>query len=119
MPYAGPCDEKKKVYDSTSSTIFSTVLCNATSRSGEGACLNHDVSEFVEQRETIEVGDTTTSLEHIPNEQPRDSKLCTFYFRQRIVRSMAKTKLADWSRACTNERAWIAQRNGNVQREIF
>ena len=26
---------------------FSIVLCNATSRSGEGACLNHDVGEFV------------------------------------------------------------------------
>ena len=31
------------------------VLCNATSESCEGACLNHDVGESVEQRETIEV----------------------------------------------------------------
>ena len=35
------------------SQCFSVVLCNATSRSCEGACLNHDVGEFVEQRETI------------------------------------------------------------------
>ena len=32
-------------------------------------------------------------------EQPRDS--ITSNFQQRILRSMAKTKLADWSRACT------------------
>ena len=36
-------------------TSFSVVLWNVTSRICEGACLNHDVSEFVEQRETIEV----------------------------------------------------------------
>ena len=66
-------------------------------RSYEGACLNHDVGEFVEQRETVEV-ETTTSAEHISKEQPRDS--FTSKFLQRIVRSMAKTKLADWSRAC-------------------
>ena len=40
---------------STSSASFSIVLCNATSRSVEGACLNHDVGEFVKQRETIAV----------------------------------------------------------------
>ena len=40
----------------------------------------------------------TTSAEHISKEQPRDS--FTSDFPQRIVRSMAKTKLADWSRAC-------------------
>ena len=34
---------------------FSIVLCNATSRSCEGACLNHDVCWLVEQGETIEV----------------------------------------------------------------
>ena len=53
----------------------------------------HDVGEFVEQRETIKVEDTTTSAEHISKEQPRDS--FTSDFPQRIVRSMAKTKLAD------------------------
>ena len=42
-------------YDSTSSTSFSIVLCNAPSRSCEGACLNRDVGEFVKQRETIEI----------------------------------------------------------------
>ena len=31
------------------------VLCSATARSSEGSCVNHDVGEFVEQRETIEV----------------------------------------------------------------
>ena len=36
-------------YDSTSFARFSIVLCNATSRSCEGACLHHDVGEFVEQ----------------------------------------------------------------------
>ena len=30
-------------------------LCNATSRSCEGACLNHDLGEFVKQRATIEI----------------------------------------------------------------
>ena len=40
--------------------------------------------------------DTTTSTEHISKEQPRDS--FTSNVPQRIVRSMAKTKLADWSR---------------------
>ena len=32
--------------DSMSSHHFSIVLCNATSRSFEGACLNHDVGKF-------------------------------------------------------------------------
>ena len=44
--------------------------------------------------------DTTTSAEHISKEQPRD--LFTSNFPQRIVRIMAKTKLADRSRrVCT------------------
>ena len=38
-----------------SSTSFSIVLCNATSRSCEGACPNRDVGEFVEQRETLKL----------------------------------------------------------------
>ena len=56
--------------DSTSSTSFSIVLCNATSRSGEGACLNHDVGEFVKQRETIEV----ETLRHQQSTFPRNSQ---------------------------------------------
>ena len=55
--------------DSRSSAGFSIVLCNATSRSREGACLNHDVGEFVEQRETIEV----ETLRHQPSTYPRNS----------------------------------------------
>ena len=38
--------------DSKNSTGFSIVLSNVTSRSCEGACLNHDVGGFVEPRET-------------------------------------------------------------------
>ena len=36
--------------DSTSATSFSIVLCNATSWSGDGASLNHDVGECVKHR---------------------------------------------------------------------
>ena len=42
--------------------------------------------------------DTTTLAGHISKEQPRDSY--TSDYPQRIVRSMARTKLADWSRVC-------------------
>ena len=49
--------------DSTTSTNFSIVLCNATSRSCDCACLNHDVGEFVEQLETIKV----ETLRHQPS----------------------------------------------------
>ena len=46
------------------------VLCNATSGSGECACLNHDVGEFVEEeRETIEV----ETLRHQQSTFPRNS----------------------------------------------
>ena len=55
--------------DSTSSTSFSIVLCNATSRSGEGPCLNHDVGEFVKQKETIEF----ETLRHQQSTFPRNS----------------------------------------------
>ena len=58
------------------STRFSIVLCNVTSRSGEGACLNHDVGEFVEQKETIEV----ETLRHQQSTFPRTSQE-TFYIR--------------------------------------
>ena len=47
--------------DSKSLIRFSVVLCNATSRSGEGACLNHDV---------LRVGRT---LRHQPSTFPRIS----------------------------------------------
>ena len=46
---------KKQVKIQRALPASQIVLCNATSRSCEGACLNHDVGEFVEQRETIEV----------------------------------------------------------------
>ena len=49
--------------------VFSIVLCSATSRSGEGAYLNHDVGEVVEQRETIEV----ETLRHQQSTLPRNS----------------------------------------------
>ena len=55
--------------DSTSSASFLIVLCNSSSRSCEGACLHHDVGEFVEQRETIEI---ETLRHHISKEQRRD-----------------------------------------------
>ena len=42
--------------------------------------------------------DTTTSAEHISKAQARNS--FTSDSPQKIVRNMAKTKLADWSRAC-------------------
>ena len=59
----------------------------------EAARLNHDVGEFVEQRETIEV----QTLRHHQSTFPRNSPEThqTSDFQQRIVRSMAKTKLAD------------------------
>ena len=53
-------------WDSTSSTRFSIVLCNATSRSCEGACLNHEVGKLVEQRETIEVETPRHQLSTFP-----------------------------------------------------
>ena len=46
---------EEAMQDSKSSTRFSVVLCNATSLSCEGACVNHDVGEFVKQLEAIEV----------------------------------------------------------------
>ena len=58
-----------KRVDSTSSTSFSIVPCNAISRSSEGACLNHDIGEFVKQRETIEV----ETLRHQQSTFPRNS----------------------------------------------
>ena len=60
-------EEARKVLKSF--TRFSVVPCNAPSRSGEGACLNHDVGEFVEQRETIEV----ETLRHQKSTFPRNS----------------------------------------------
>ena len=48
-------------------------------------------------RETIEV----ETLRHQPSTFPRNSPEFTSNFPRRIVRSMAKTKLADWLRACT------------------
>ena len=48
---------------------FSVVLCTATSGSCEGACLNHDVGELVEQGETIEV----ETLRHQQSTFPRNS----------------------------------------------
>ena len=73
---------------------FSVVLCNATSGSCEGACLNHDVGELVEQREPMEV----ETPRHQQNTFPRNSPE-THLHPQKIVRNMAKTKLADWLRA--------------------
>ena len=50
--------------DSTNSTSFSIVLWNATSRSGEGACLNHDVGEFVKQRKPLKLRHYDISRAH-------------------------------------------------------
>ena len=47
--------EQEAWQDSKSFSGFSVVLCSAISGSCEGACLNHDVGELVEQREYIEV----------------------------------------------------------------
>ena len=66
-PQAAPTVQLLNV--STSSTSFSIVLCNATSRSCEGACLNHDVGEGVRKRETIEV----ETLRHQQSTFPRNS----------------------------------------------
>ena len=74
--------------------------CNATSRSCEGACFNHDVGEFVEQRETIEVETLRHQLGTFPRNSPETYLHRTF--PQRTVRNVTKTKLAHWSRACTN-----------------
>ena len=49
----------------------SIVLCNATSRSREGACLDHDVGECVEQRENIEIEHDDVGRA-LFQEQPRD-----------------------------------------------
>ena len=61
-------------------------------RSCEGACLNYDVGEFVEQRETIEV---ETPQRHQQSTFPRDSPETSFTsdFPQRIVRSMGEDKV--------------------------
>ena len=61
--------ENTKRRSKVSSTRFSIVLCNATSRSCEGACLNHDVGEFVEQSEAIEI----ETLRHQSGTFPRNS----------------------------------------------
>ena len=53
--------------DSKSSARFSIFFCSATSRSCEGACLNNDVSDFDEHRETIEV------VRHQQSTFPRNS----------------------------------------------
>ena len=49
---------------------LSIVLCSTTSRSCEGACLNHDVGEFVEQRETIEVETQRHQQSTFPRNSP-------------------------------------------------
>ena len=64
----------------------------------KGLVSTHDVGEFVEKRETIEVETLRHQQSTFPRNKPRDSFKSDF--PQRIVRSMAKTKLADWSRAC-------------------
>ena len=51
----------------------------------------------------------TTSEEHISKAQPRDS--FTSDYPQRIVRSMAKRKLADGSRACTELKMFTTSGN--------
>ena len=56
--------------DSASSTSFSIVLCSATPPSGEGACLDHDVGEFVEQMETIEVETPRHQQSTFPRNNP-------------------------------------------------
>ena len=43
-------EDKEARHKSTIQSCCSVVPCNATSRSCEGACLNHDVGELVEQR---------------------------------------------------------------------
>ena len=53
--------------------------------------------------------DTTTSAEHTSKEQPRDS--FTSDFPKRIVRRMAKPKMADWSRACTELKTILTSGN--------
>ena len=89
---------KKQGKDSTSSTCFPIVLCNATSRCGEGACLNHDVGEFVEQRGTIEV----ETLRHQQSTCPRNSPETNLH--QTTFRGSSEVwrrqKLADWSMVC-------------------
>ena len=58
-------EHKKK----TQSKIQRTSLASQFSRSCEGASLNHDVGEFLEQRETIEV----ETLRHHPSTFSRNS----------------------------------------------
>ena len=64
-------EHKRKTQGKIKRTLlcFSVVLCNATSRSCEGASLNHDVGEFFEQEETIEV----ETLRHHPRTFSRNS----------------------------------------------
>ena len=92
-------ENEEERQDSKSSTRFLIVLCNATSRSCESVCLSHDVGEFVEHWETIEVETFGHQQSTLTRKRSRD--LFTSDFPQRIVRSMAKTKLTDWSRSCT------------------
>ena len=50
--------------------VSQIVLCNATFRSCDGVCLNHDVGEFVEKRETIEVDTLRHHLGTFPRNSP-------------------------------------------------
>ena len=55
---------KKQGKIPTSSSSFSIVLCSTTSRSSEGACLIHDVGEFVNQRQTLKLRHYDISRAH-------------------------------------------------------
>ena len=81
------------------STRFTVVICNATSRSCEGACLNHDVGEFVEQRETIEV----ETLRHQWSTFSRNSP--ETHLHQNSSRGSRRQ-----SRQITHERVWSSRR---------
>ena len=85
--------------NSKSFTCSCVVLCNATSWSCESACHNHDVCWLVEWMETVEVETLRHQQSAFPKGQPEDSYVSVF--QQKIDRNMVKTKLADWSRGCT------------------
>ena len=63
----GTQDEEARL-NSRIFTCFSVVLCNTTSSSCKGACLNHDVCCVVGYRETVEV----ESLRHQQSTFPRN-----------------------------------------------
>ena len=78
-----------KIQRSLYQLLNCSLQCDLLKR--EGAYLNHDVGEFVEKRETLKLRHHDISRAHFKGKAQR---LIYIEYPQRIVRNMAKTKVA-------------------------